>query len=115
MKKNAYILDWTMNDYDNLLASLKQLGLNYEKESEKNHVRVDVPFSKINPFVSLVQKHLNAPFNYVDIQYPKKKKSIIVFQKNRFNIESDDQNEVVRKWAIDLGLPPAQADWDTSY
>lgn len=115
MKPNAYILDWTMNEYDRLLARLEDEGFVLQKEDGKEHVRVAVPFSLVDEFAKLVQEHLNAPYNYVDIQYPDEKKTIVVFQNKKFVIENDEQNEAARKWAIDLGLPTAQADWAVSF
>jgi len=115
MNLNAYILDWTMNEYEQLLTQLEELNFLFQKESDNNHVRVDVPFAKINDFTKLVQAHLNAPFNYVDIQYPNERKTVVIFQSKYFIIESDKQNEEVRNWAINLGLPIEQADWGNSY
>ena len=115
MKPNAYILDWTMNEYDRLLARLEDEGFIFQKEGDKENVRGAVPFSLVDNFTSLVQGHLNAPYNYVDIQYPDEKKTVVVFQNKKFVIENDEQNEMARKFAINLGLPTAQADWAVSF
>jgi len=114
MKNSAYILDWTMNDYDNLKFKLKNSGFEFEK-AEKEHIRVTVPFNKIDSFVDIVQVHLNAPQNYVDVQFPDEKKSIVIFQAKKFVITNDKENEKVKEWAISIGLPTEQADWKTSY
>ncbi len=111
MDFNAYILDWTINEYDGLLATLQEDGFSLQREDHKPHVRVAVPFSRVKEFAELIQSHLNAPFNYVDIQYLDLKKVVILFQGKTFIIESKEQNEEVKKWAINLGLPPKQADW----
>ena len=111
MKPNAYILDWTMNEYGRLLAQLKELGFDFQKEEDKEHVRVDVPFFRWEEFANLVQQHLNAPYNYVDISYPKENKLMIIFGAKKFVISNNEENEAAKKWAINQGLPPAQADW----
>lgn len=115
MTPNTYILDWTMNEYERLLTRLKDEGFGFQKESGKEHVRVAVPFSFVDDFASLVQEHLDAPYNYVDIQYPDEKKTVVIFQNKKFVIENEQQNEVAKKWAIDLGLPKEQADWAVSF
>ena len=111
MKPNAYILDWTMNEYDRLLAQLKEQGFAFQKEEGKEHVRVDVPFFRWEEFADLIQQHLNAPYNYVDISYPKENKLMIIFGAKKFVISSKEENEAAKKWAINQGLPTAQADW----
>jgi hypothetical protein len=115
MNLNAYILDWTMDEYEQLLTQLERLGFFFQKDHDSNHVRVNVPFSKVNDFADLVQAHLNAPFNYVDIQFPQEKKTVVIFQGKHFTIENDQQNEEVINWAINLGLPTEQAKWGKSY
>ncbi|MDP4008306.1 MAG: hypothetical protein Q8P68_03895 [Candidatus Peregrinibacteria bacterium] len=111
MKPNAYILDWTMNEYSRLLAQLKEQGFDFQKEEGEEHVRVDVPFFRWEEFANLVQPQLNAPYNYVDIKYPEENKLIIIFGAKRFVITNKEENEAAKKWAIDSGLPTAQADW----
>ena len=92
MNLNAYILDWTMNEYKRLLTQLKEQNLLFQKEADEEHVRVEVPSSRIDEFAEIVQAHLNAPFNYVDVQYPHEKKTVVIFQSKRFVIENDEQN-----------------------
>ncbi|MBI2641864.1 hypothetical protein HYW87_04745 [Candidatus Roizmanbacteria bacterium] len=111
MKPNAYILDWTMNEYGCLLAQLKEQGFAFQKEEGTEHARVDVPFFRWEEFANLVQPRLNAPYNYVDIEYPEENKLIIIFGTKRFVITNKEENVAAKKWAIDLGLPTAQADW----
>jgi hypothetical protein len=115
MKSSAYILDWTMNDYPLLLDQLKDHDFEFEKEKNKEHVNVIVPLSQIDEFSKIIQNHLNAPFNYVDIQYPAEKKTVLIFQNKKFIIENKEQNDQVIKWAIDHGLPEKQAQWGTSF
>lgn len=115
MKTNAYILDWTMNDYEELKEELSVAGFASEQEQDSEHVRVEVPFEKVDEFAKLVQAHLNAPQNYVDIQYPEEKTTVVIFKDKSVHITSDDQNEEVRKWAMSIGLPKAQADWPTAF
>lgn len=111
MKTNAYVLEWTMNDYQRLLAELQEAQFVYIKESDSEHVRVAVPFSRMEEFADIVQPHLNAPFNYVDVKYPKENVIYAVFGVRRIKITNKAENEAAKKWAIDLGLPPEQADW----
>lgn len=111
MTANAYILDWTMNEYGRLLAQLKEKGFDFQKEEGKEHVCVDVPFLRWEEFANLVQPQLNAPYNYVDIRYPEGNKLIIIFGAKRFVITNKEENEAAKKWAISEGLPTAQADW----
>ena len=87
MNLNAYILDWTMNEYNHLLAQLKEQNFSFQKEDNEEHIRVDVPFSRIDEFTKSIQGHLNAPFNYVDIQYPNERKTVVIFQNKKFIIE----------------------------
>ena len=112
---NAYILDWTMNEYDKLKQKLTEQGFVFKKEENNEHVRVAVPFEKINGFSQIVQAHLNATHNYVDIQYPDKKQTVVIFQEKQYNITNDQENEEAKQWAISIGLPVEQADWPTSY
>lgn len=111
MKPNAYILSWTMNEYDRLLVNLEKAGFAFLREEGKDHVRIAVPFSRWEEFTNLVQPHLSTPYNYVDVKYPEENKLIIIFGAKRFVITNKEENEVAKKWAIDLGLPTKQADW----
>ena len=115
MTHNAYILDWTMDDYDGLRATLSEAGFVFERESPDEHIRVSVPFARVEAFAQLCQAHLNVPYNYVDIQYPDEEKTVIIFQQARFIIADIEENRRVQQWAIAQGLPPAQADWGVSF
>ena len=105
---NAYILSWTMNEYSALLDELA--AKNFDLQKDKNDVRAAVTFSRYEEFAKIVQKHLNALFNYVDISFPAEKKLIIVFGAKIFVISNKEELEKAKQWAIKLGLPPAQAD-----
>jgi hypothetical protein len=115
MDFNAYILDWTMNNYAQLKEKLTDSNFAYVEEGESEHIRVAVPFERIEMFALLCQTHINSPDSYVDIQYPKERKTVVIFQQEIFVISSKEENDKVKKWAIDLGLPPEQAEWATSY
>ena len=115
MRYNAYVLDWTMNNYDQFKKALVNSGLSFVGETGTEHIRVAIPFKQFTAFARLCQTHLNAPFNYVDIQFPDEKTTVIVFGKASFVITDPHENEKVKQWAIDLGLPPEQADWPTSF
>jgi len=115
MSFNAYILDWSMDNYAQLRQELAKANFTFEQEEKSEHIRVAVPFRSVNEFASLCQAHLNSPFNYVDIQYPNEKKTIIIFKQETFVISSREENERVKAWAIRMGLPAAQADWATSF
>jgi hypothetical protein len=112
---NAYILDWTMDGFARLKQELAAASFPFVEEDGSGNIRVAVPFQRMQEFAALCQKRLNAPFNYVDIQYPGERQTVIVFRANTFIITSHDENERVRQWAIGLGLPPEQSDWRTSF
>jgi len=111
MTTNAYVLEWAMNDYRALLTKLKGAGFAFEKEPDKEHIRVNVPFSRKEEFADIVQPHINAPYNYVDAKYPEENMIYAVFGAKRIEITNLNENEAAKKWAINLGLPPKQADW----
>ncbi|MBI2410397.1 MAG: hypothetical protein HYV32_00680 [Candidatus Kerfeldbacteria bacterium] len=115
MITNAYILDWTMNEYNKLLAQLKEENFEVIPEKNSEDVRVAVPFSRVDDFADRVMEHLNAPYNYVDIQYPIEKTTVVIFQQKKLFITNEVDNNAAKKWAIDQGLPVEQADWATSY
>ncbi len=115
MNFNAYILDWSMDDYAQLRQKLAKANLAFEQEQQSEHIRVAVPFSRAHEFASLCRAHLNSPFNYVDVQYPNEKKTVIVFKQETFIVSSSEDNERVKAWAIRMGLPTAQVDWATSF
>ncbi len=109
MKYNAYILSRIMNNYSNLLEELGAKNFDIQKD-HNGDVRAAVVFSRYEEFAKIVQEHLNAPYNYVDISFPKEKRVVIVFGAKIFVISNQEEMEKAKKWAIELGLPPAQAD-----
>jgi hypothetical protein len=113
MPLNAYVLSWTMNDYAALKAALHASGIATQPDAED--IRLSVPFERLHEVGGLLQSHLNAPYNYVDIQFPDLKTTVIVFQQRIFTIRSAAENAEAQHWAIAQGLPPEQADWGTSY
>jgi hypothetical protein len=112
---NAYILDWTMNDYSLLKQKLTDAGFVYRKDEPDEDIRVIVPYEQLSSFGSIVQKFLNAPQNYIDIQYPDIRKTVLIFRDRLFTITNDKENKEARSWAISIGLPKEQGDWGTSY
>lgn len=110
MESNAYILARTMNDYARLLVDLQKADFHFLRVL-KGDVRVAVPFLRFEEFSNLVQPHLNAPYNYVDIKYPEENKLMIIFGAKRFVITNLEENEAAKKWAIDMGLSAKEADW----
>ena len=115
MTLNAFVLDWTMDQYEQLKDELAGAQFVFEPEGETNHIRVAVPFEQVGAFAELCQKHLNRAVNYVDIQYPDQKTTVIIFQAATHFITNSEENEKVKTWAIQMGLPPEQADWGTSF
>jgi hypothetical protein len=111
----AYILEWTMHEYDGLKQELVDAGFEFQQEGQTGNIHVDVPFEQIEMFGELCRRHLNATINYVDIQYPERRTTVIVFRQVTHFITNREQNKQVREWAIALGLPPEQADWGTSF
>ncbi|MEA3337146.1 MAG: hypothetical protein U9R25_14650 [Chloroflexota bacterium] len=115
MDFNAFIVAWTMHDFTQLKKKLTGNGFAFSREGQSEHIRVTVPIERLEVFASLCQAHLNEPFNYVDIQFSGQGKTAVVFQEKTFVITSPEENELVKQWAIGLGLPPEQAEWSTSY
>jgi hypothetical protein len=113
MSPNAYVLAWTMNDYDTLKAELAEAG--FVCTSDGDDLRVSVPFARVSEAAALFQKHLNAPYNYVDLQYPASKTTVVVFQQRVYLIRSAEENRTAQAWAMAQGLPAEQADWGTSF
>lgn len=74
MSPNAFVLDWTMTDFAGLKAKLAAAKFAFVQRPDDESIRVDVPLPRLDEFAVLCQGHLNAPFNYVDIQYPAEKK-----------------------------------------
>jgi hypothetical protein len=112
---NAFIVDWTMADYSQLQQTLADSHFAFAKSGADDHLRVAVPFPRVQEFASICQKHLNAPCNYVDVQYPAENKTILVFQQRVFVLASHPDSDEAREWALSQGLPPSQADWATSF
>lgn len=115
MEFNAFMLDWTMSDYAELKRELADAGIAFENEGASAHIRAAIPFERLEEVARLIQPHLNAPFNYVDIQFPALKQTVIVFQRRQFTITSRMENAAAKRWAMEQGLPPEQADWATSF
>jgi hypothetical protein len=112
---NAYILDWTMDDYPLLKQELADARFEFVRDGDTDHIRVNVPYVRLEQFAAITRPYFNAPFNYIDLQFPAEKKTVIIFQERIYLIEDDEQNEQAKMWAIAQGLPPEQADWPTSY
>lgn len=104
-----------MNDYESLLAKLKNGNFPFIQDGEKAHAKVEVLFDRVNDFAMLVQAHLNAPYNYVDLQFPSERKTVVIFRDRVFFIENKKQSEKAKEWAIEQGLPVEQADWEESF
>jgi hypothetical protein len=112
---NAFVADWTMDDYAGLKRDLAESGFHFAKQVDAEHLRVLVPLERVSEFAALCQPHLNAPYNYIDIQYPQEKKTVLIFRQQLFIVSSQAENERVKAWAIALGLSPQQAEWGTSF
>lgn len=115
MVLNAFMLDWTMDDYDGLKRALTDAGIAFETVEDSPHIRAAIPFERLDETASLIRQHLNAPFNYVDIQYPALRRTVIVFRERVFMLTNLYESERAKQWAIAQGLPPEQADWATSF
>jgi hypothetical protein len=112
---NAFIVDWTMDDYPGLKQKLAGSGFEFASRGDSEHIDVSVPFDQLEAFTALCQTHLNAPVNYIDIQYADRKTTVVIFPQEVFIIVDKVENERVKTWAIGLGLPPEQAEWATSF
>lgn len=115
MDSNAYVLDWTMDEYDSLKQELSSAGFDFRPEGETNDLRVTIPFERIGEAAAIIRPHLNAPCNYVDVQFQRERRTVIIFRDKVFTIASKAENAAVVAWALAQGLPPEQADWATSF
>jgi hypothetical protein len=115
MHLNAFMLDWTFTEFSALKQTLVDNGFAVEPEPGTAHCRVAVPLDRLETFAALVRPDFNARCNYVDVQYPDERLTVLVFQDEVFRITTHAQNEQVRAWAIGIGLPPHQADWPVSF
>lgn len=111
METNSYILERTMNEYERLLVQIEEAGFIFKKESDDKDVKVSVPFPRIDEFTNIIQSHIDKPFDYVNVNYPKENKLYLIFGAKTIVITNKTENEAAKKWAINLGLPPEQADW----
>jgi len=115
METNAYILDWTMNDFTGLKTSLSRDGFEFVKDDDKEHIRIGVKFDRLNDFAALIQRHLNSAFNYVDVQFSREKMTVVIFRDRLLRITNIEEDLKAKAWAVSIGLPKEQADWLTSF
>jgi hypothetical protein len=115
METNAYILDWTMNDFTGLKTSLSCDGFEFAKDDDKEHIRIGVKFDRLNDFAALIQRHLNSAFNYVDVQLSREKMTVVIFRDRLLRITNIEEDLKAKAWAVSIGLPKEQADWLTSF
>jgi hypothetical protein len=115
MVTNAYILDWTMDNYAELKTCLARDGFDFVKDEAKEHIRVGVKYSRLEDFARLIQRHLNAKFNYVDVQFRHEKLTAVIFKDRLLRITNIEEDLKAKAWAISIGLPKEQADWETSF
>lgn len=113
MEQNAFILDWTMDNTPRLKQRLSDAHFLAVPEGE--HLRVTVPHARAAEFARIVRGHLNAPCNYVDVQFPDERQTLIIFAEQVFTICDPAENERVKAWAIARGLPPEQANWPVQW
>jgi hypothetical protein len=113
MPFNAFIVNWTVDSFDELKRELSDAGFVFEPEGE--HMRAVVPLARADEFAAICQKRLHAPQNYIDLQYPEVRKTVLVFRDAVFTITSSEENARVRAWALALGLPSEQSDWAISF
>jgi len=55
MSFNAYILDWSMDNYAQLRQKLAKANFTFKQEEKSEHIRVAVPLRRVNEFASLCQ------------------------------------------------------------
>jgi hypothetical protein len=113
MTFNAFVVNWTIEGFVELQQELS--GAGFVVGPEREHIRIVVPSARVEEFAAICQRRLNVPQNYIDIQYPDERKTVLIFRDRIFTITSTAQNEQVKQWAMALGLPPEQADWATSF
>ena len=89
-----------MNEYELLLAELKQASLILPKKRIGEDVRAYVPFARKEEFANIIQPHLSAPFNYVDVKHPEENQIYAIFGTKRIIITSKAENDAAKKWAM---------------
>lgn len=104
-----------MNEYAELKDELSENGFMIQQETEDEDIRVDVPFLRVREFANNIQRHLNAPYNYVDVQFAEEKTTVLVFRDKIFFLHNQEEADAARRWAISAGLPEKQADWKISF
>jgi len=114
MAHNAYILDWTMDRFAELVGELAAQRFDWVTEGDGPHIRVAVPFSRVGAFAALCRKYLGSAYNYVDVQYSEERITVLVFREQVFYIRTREENAEARRCAIAQGLPAEQADWGLS-
>ena len=104
-----------MDDYERLKQELSGAGFNFKPESGKDHMRITIPFARIQEAATILQPHLNTRCNYVDVQFPDEKRTVIIFRDKVFTVTTNAENDKVVAWAVARGLVAQQADWPTSF
>jgi hypothetical protein len=115
MTPNAYIVHWTMENWRRLQDELTQAGFETEIEPESENLRAAVPFERLAEFAALCQAHFKDPVAYVDVQFPDRKKTALIFGERLFLVSSAAENAAVQRWAIGQGLKPEHTGWAISF
>jgi hypothetical protein len=115
MTPNAYIVHWTMENWRRLQEELTQAGFETEIEPEGENLRAAVPFERLAEFAVLCQAHFKETAAYVDVQFPDKKKTALIFAERLFLVSTPSENAAVQRWAIGQGLQPEHTNWATSF
>ncbi len=113
MTFNAFIVHWTIDGFEVLKQELARAG--FVTEPVEENLRAVVPLARVDEFAVICRSRFNAPQNYIDLQYPAERLTIILFRDAMFTITSAEENAQVQAWALARGLPPEQADWATSF
>ena len=102
-----------MNDYDGLRDELREGSFDFTFEDEGIMTQID--YSRLKEFATIIRKHLNAPYNYVDVKFPDKKLSHLIFLDKTWNIDNLKTDREAKEWALSVGLSKPETDWTTFF
>lgn len=110
---NTKILLRTLTNQNELQNNLKTNNFNFQLEEE--NLRVEVPYADVKVFEGIIQKYLNAPYNYANVKFPDKKLNIIVFPNKIFLVSDKQTDSAAKEWALAIGLSKPETEWTTFY
>ncbi|MDO8553929.1 MAG: hypothetical protein Q7S22_03930 [Candidatus Micrarchaeota archaeon] len=108
---NAYLLERTMKNYNELKSELTTSGFTFI--IKKNGLKITVTLENLDIFSRIIMKHINNNFNYVDIQFTSL--TALITNDKLFLIRTKEENDNAKKELIARGLSEKEAGWKTSF